>query len=77
MMPMRSASGKAALGERSVKTTWFAPPALTPSCRQNSASGWSYSRSWRTWKVNRTSSTVNGCPSAHFTSVRMSNVYDM
>jgi len=75
MIPMRSASGKPALGAFRLNTTWFGPPAATPTWRQSTAPGSVYSRSWRTWKVNNTSSLVNGCPSAHFTPVRMLKVY--
>src|SRR5438034_420856 len=74
MMPTRSVSGNEASGARRAKTTWPGPPAATPTWRQTSAPGCWYSRSWRMWKVNSTSSTPKAWPSAHLTPSRMLKV---
>src|ERR1700694_3101603 len=76
MIPIRSASGNDALGDRSVKTTRPEPAGATPTWRHESAPGCWYSRCWRTWNVNSTSSAEKGCPSAHLIPVRMSKVYE-
>ncbi len=75
MMPMRSASGKEALGDRSENTTWLSLARATPSWRQNAAPGRSYSGSCKTRNVNTTSSTVKGSPSAHLIPSRTVKVY--
>ena len=70
MMPMRRARGNAALGARSVNTTWLSLARATPSWRQNAAPGRLYSGSCKTRNVKITSSAVKGSPSAHLTPSR-------